>query len=158
MKLSGHLRLRSLSVFPLILLALFSLISVGVNAQAPAADQAAVLQKLVDLPSLQPYFLKKADGSYDRVNIMQNPAVSIAEGVTVEKFGKPVSLLQRGDITQSTRSYFLFQQLNIGASDATVEADFFFFSGQTLHKLKAVVKMTKNNNEWQVMSSKLDQE
>jgi hypothetical protein len=156
MKLSGHFRLSGL--IPVILFTLFSLVSSQVKAQAPATDQAAVLQKLVDLPSLQPYFLKKADGTYDRVNIMQNPTVTIAEGVAVQKFGKPVFILQRGDVNQNTRSYFLFQELNIGTAEASVETDFFFFSGQTLNKVKAVVKMKKNNNEWEVISSKLEKE
>ncbi len=119
------------------------------------SDRQAVLQKALDLPSLQSYYLKNADDSYAPVYVMQHP-VAFDAGIEVKKFGKSVEFLQRREVTPSVRSYFLFHQFDIEGNKATVQADFYFQSGQgELKQVRASIKLSKADGQWTISASEL---
>lgn len=119
------------------------------------ADQSAIVQKCLDLSELQPYYPKAADGSYEKVYIMQYPTVFPAT-LEVSKFGKYVPLADRREIMkENAQAYFLFQSVEMEESKAKVAFDFLFNFAKNSTWVSVTVDFQKVGNAWTVTGSKL---
>ena len=114
------------------------------------ADQAAVLQKCLDLPGLQQYY-----PANQQVYIMQYPYVFPA-GITVTKSGKPVQLVDRAVIAgNDAKAYFLFHTFSAGGNTANVKFDFYYNFSANKTIMSGTVLMVKNGDIWNVTETKL---
>jgi len=115
-----------------------------------ASDQAAIVQKVLDLPGLQQYY----PGS-QQVYIMQYPYVFPA-AMTVTKFGQTVQLADRSVIAgNNANAYFLFQSFNLVGNTANVKFDFYYNYSANKTIMSGTVTMVKNNDTWTVTNTNL---
>lgn len=113
-------------------------------------DQAAVVQKCLDLPGLEQYY-----PANQQVYIMQYPYVFPA-GLIVSKFGKPVQLVDRAVIAgKDAKAYFLFQSFSVEGNTANVKFDFYYNYSANKTYLNGTVILVKNSDIWTVTDTKM---
>lgn len=117
------------------------------------ADDAAVLQRCVDLAELQEFYPKNADGSYRRLVIMQH-AVSFPETIAVSHNGQNLLFKAKGDAI-SGESYFYFHSFDVLDSTAKVEFTFYYDQNGTVPKMQVVtLQLQKSANGWNITNKK----
>ncbi|MBS1501270.1 MAG: hypothetical protein JST32_04365 [Bacteroidetes bacterium] len=83
-------------------------------------DSLEILQQCLDLPVIQSYFTRQADGTPKQVYVMQYP-VKFPDDLALIKFGQPVRFRSRADIRSEKADVFLiFKTFNIAGDDASV--------------------------------------
>ena len=92
-------------------------------AQYPAGspqDSLQLLRQCLDLPVIQNYYTRHADGTTKQIYIMQYP-VKFSTGFAVSKFGQPVLFRSRADIrSEKVEVFLIFKNFNIAGDDASV--------------------------------------
>ncbi|HVW15492.1 MAG TPA: hypothetical protein VHB54_16790 [Mucilaginibacter sp.] len=83
-------------------------------------DSLEILQQCLDLPVIQNYFTRRADGTPKQVYVMQYP-VKFPDDLAVTKFGQPVLFRSRPDIRSEKADVFLiFKAFSVAGDDASV--------------------------------------
>lgn len=115
-----------------------------------AADQDAIVQKVLDLPGLQQYY-----PGTQQVYIMQYPYVFPAS-MEVSKFGQAVLLVDRSVIVDNdVKAYFLFHSLSLEGNTAIVKFDFYYNYSANKTLMSGTVTMVKNSDTWTVTNTNL---
>lgn len=82
-------------------------------------DQAAVLQKCMDLPALQQYFPRNSDSGYKELVVMQH-GVSFPANISVTHGGDSPLFKSKGQIANDANdAYFYFNSFNVMPNSAS---------------------------------------
>lgn len=129
----------------------------GITAKQTIDDQAAVLQKCIDLPELQPFLPKNQDGSYKTVNVMQH-SISFPGNINVAHQGKPLLFISKGLATGgTTEAYFLFNQFQVDEHKAWVEFVLYYEQTMSAPKMQVVtLQLEKTGTNWSITQSKIE--
>lgn len=120
------------------------------------SDSTAVIQKCIDLPSVQTYFSKNTDGSYKQVNVMNFP-VSFDKVINISKFGQPVLFSPRSEMNNINPDVFLFfKTFQITGTTASVDFEISYNRlSSTSGFVMVSASLTKTNGIWSISSSTL---
>jgi hypothetical protein len=122
------------------------------------ADQAAVIQRCIDLPGLQQYYPMAPDQTSEQVYVVQQP-VLFATGLAVSKFNKPVVFVANStDVTNYPVAYFVFEVLTFNGQTANVVFNFYYPNPANKSKIKGTVALSKVGENWVVAENKLNRE
>lgn len=117
-------------------------------------DQAAIIQKCVDLPSVNQYLLKNSDSTYKDLHIMNFP-FSFEEGISSIKFSLPIYFNSRSEIQNIKPDMFwAFKKFSITNTEASIifEINYNRLSNSA-NFLFVNVDLTKTNGKWNIMNS-----
>lgn len=118
------------------------------------ADQAAVLQKIIDLPGLQQYFPMGADQSFREVYVVQNPTAFDAN-LQLSKFGKSVQFVDAKVVETLPVGWFEFESFSISGNVANATFDFHYFYNRVKTMQHGTVVLSKTNGNWTITETKL---
>jgi hypothetical protein len=119
-------------------------------------DQAAVLQKIIDLTDLQQYYPKSPDGIDEKVYIVQQP-VAFPAGIQLSKFGQPVQFIDNAGILDNLSvAYFVFQTFTITGNTADVTFDFYYTYTTNKALFQCSALLNKNDDTWTISNAKLN--
>jgi len=122
------------------------------------SDQAAVLQKCIDLREIQNYLPLDADGKPDAIRIMQH-AVTFPRDLAISKSGKQVKFLSKDQIYQDhSEGFFRFDKFELTGDLAEVCFDFHFNrNAATKSKIMAIkLNLKKTGAAWTIETTKID--
>lgn len=139
---------RNIVIFAILLGAV---ISQGQNA----IDKSAVLQKIIDLPELQQYYPKNADGSLKQLYITQH-LVAFPADLSVSKSGSQVLFLTHEEITaKKAEAYFTFRSFGMDQNAANSSLNFFYdydYGAGQFKMLTINLELHKTGEAWNVSS------
>jgi len=118
-----------------------------------ANDQAAVLQKIVDLPELQQYYPKNADGKLKQLYISQSPT-AFTTGV-IEAMGNYKVQFQTPEAIKAKKadSYFAFRSIVIDNETATANVNYMYDISQESGQVKMLnisISLQKAGTAWNI--------
>jgi hypothetical protein len=123
-------------------------------AAKPAGDLAILLQKIVDLPELQPYYPLNPDKHFKPLVVMQH-GVSFPTRIPVTHHSNPLIFKSKQE-TALEPAYFLFWRFDIAADKARVEFSYIYNAGSPAPSAqKAELVFDKADNNWSVTSSNI---
>ena len=118
-----------------------------------ATDQAAVLQKIIDLPELQQYYPKNDDGSLKQIYITQY-LTAFSEDVSVSKSGEKVMFLPPDQIRdKKAEAYFTFRNFGMDQNKTNTTFNFFYnynYDSGQFKMLTINLEMHKSGDGWAV--------
>lgn len=119
------------------------------------SDESVVLQKCIDLASVQVYYPKNTNGSYQQVRILQYP-FTFASDIEVTKFGQPVLFINR-DLISGLDAYLNFTSFSINGNSASVSFNI-TYDRNTVNPDAVVVKVNleKVDGNWNIINSNLN--
>jgi hypothetical protein len=121
-----------------------------------ANDQAAVLQKIIDLPDLQQYYPKGPDQNQEQVYVVQLP-YAFQANIQLTKFGKPVKFLDSAKpLDKQTVAYFQFESLTFSGNTATAKFVFYYTYIRTQASFLGTVTLNKTGENWIITDTKLN--
>lgn len=120
------------------------------------ADQAAVLQKCIDLPELQQHYPVNTDGTHQEIYIMQH-AVNFPGNIEVSKFGKkPVFLDKDSMYNGNAKGFFLFETFKISADIAEVSLLYNLKTQQGYRAVDVQLELHKEAGNWNVSETNIN--
>jgi hypothetical protein len=120
-----------------------------------ANDQAAVLQKIVDLPDLQQYYPMDAVQNRSQVFVVKS-VVQFPANLQLAKFGKPVSFIDSADILKGQSvAYFVFNTFTIDGNSAHATFNFYYTYTTKQSIFECSVVLNKSGDSWAISESKL---
>jgi len=120
------------------------------------ADQAAVLQKILDQPDLQQYYPLAPDQSREQVYVVQAP-YAFPAGLQLSKFGKSVQFIANAKtLDNQSVAYFEFQALSINGNTADASFDFYYTLIRNKALFKCTVVLKKTGNDWSITETNLN--
>ncbi len=121
------------------------------------ADKIAVLQLSLDIPALQSYLPSDANGNKQAVRVLQHP-VSFSSDIQLTKNGMPVIFLGQRDGTQGLDAYINFTEFDVQENSASVFFNITYDRNtSTPNSRKVSVKLTKNQGNWSITESSINQ-
>ena len=123
-----------------------------------ANDQAAVLQKIIELPDLQQYYPKNGAGSLKQICIMQYPTAFSAEVTTALDASKVVFRSREAIEASHTEAYFIFRSLEVDANSAKAIITYFYNFDYTSNQFKMLtinVELQKSGAVWNITNVNL---
>jgi hypothetical protein len=151
----GRMAGRSLPVLCFLFLAICS--NPALSTAQSVTEEAKVLQKTLDIPELQSFYLRSEANVYKQVCIMQYP-VAFSASVTANKFGQQVAFLTRDKVGENLKSYFLFDEFAVEASQASVKATYYYEVNAQLKFVKLHAEFKKADGQWVLSSSSLEKQ
>ena len=122
------------------------------------SDQAAVLQKCIDLKEIQNYLPLDAEGTPDVIRIMQH-AVTFPRDLAISKSGKQVEFLSKDQIYQdNSEAFFRFDKFELAGNLAEVCFDFHCNRNSLANSKIATIKLNlkKTGAAWMIETTKID--
>jgi len=120
------------------------------------ADQAAVLQKCIDLSALESSYAIDANGQGEQLVVLI-PKFAFPTDLAVTKFEKPLRFLDKAAIyDQQLKQVLFIGKFEVGATSASVEIfNYHNFTG-TGGSDKASIELAKTGGAWNVVTSNLE--
>jgi hypothetical protein len=122
------------------------------------SDQAAVLQKIIDLPGLQQYYPKNSDGSLKQLCISQFPT-EFAAGVMAGFDASKVVFRTREAITANqAEAYFMFRSFNLDQSTCTAVVNYFYnfnYASGQFNIVTCNIELQQSGTVWNVTNLNL---
>jgi hypothetical protein len=116
-------------------------------------DKARIFQKCLDLPELQAYYPKNADGTHKQVYVMQAP-IPFPADLAVSKFKQNVAFLTRPTIySMSIDAFLLFKEFSIEGDSAKVAYNFNYNYTSSRAVFEMILTLQKIDNVWTVMNT-----
>jgi hypothetical protein len=137
-----------------LLIIVMLLVTAGLMGQT-ATQQAAVIQKIIDLPELQQYYPKNADGNLKQLCITQY-LISFPEDLPVAKAGSKILFLAPQEIiANKIEAYFTFRSFGMDQNAANTSFSFFYQYDYTTEQFKMLsvnLELKKTGTDWIVSS------
>ena len=121
-------------------------------------DQAAVLQKILELPDLQQYYPKNGDGSLKQICIMQYTTAFSAEVTAALDASKVVFRSREAITANQTEAYFIFRSMTLEAGSANASFTYFYNFDYTSNQSKMLtvnIDLQKSGTTWSVTNVNL---
>jgi hypothetical protein len=120
------------------------------------ADQAAVLQKCIDLPALESLYAKDATGNPEQLCILQ-PKFAFPANLEVTKFAKAFRLVTKAQVyEQGINNFIYLDKFDVGETTASVRLFYYRNYTSTLISIKVSVELTKTGSAWNVVNSNIE--
>lgn len=121
------------------------------------SDQALIIQKCIDLPSVKEYFTINPDGTYKELHILNFP-FSFDQDISTMKFSQPIIFNSRLEIQNINPDLFwAYRKFLITGTTASV---IFEISYNRLSKTSGFlfvnVELTKSNGNWNILNSTIN--
>jgi hypothetical protein len=120
------------------------------------ADQAAVLQKCLDLPALESAYAKDINGQPEQLVVME-PGFVFVNDLPVTKFEMSLRFMTKNSIyNQKIDNVLFIGKFEVGATNASVALVYYRnFTGKW-NPTKATIELTKSGDTWNVISSNIE--
>ena len=123
-----------------------------------ASDQAAVLQKILELPVLQQYYPKNGDGSMKQICIMQYPKAFSAEVIGAMDASKVVFRTSETVMINKEEAYFMFRSFTVEQQSCKVVLNYFFnpnTGNNQSSNVSYTIELSKTGSVWNVTNQTL---
>ena len=117
------------------------------------SDQAKVLQKITDLPDLQQYFPKNADGSVKQLCISQYPTEFPARVIAEFDASKVVFRSPEAITANKEAAYFMFRSFNLQPGTCNAVVHYFYNYNYDSGQFKIItytIELQKTADGWNV--------
>lgn len=120
-------------------------------------DQVSIVQKCVDLPNINQYLIKNADGSYKELHIMNFP-FPFEDGIGAMKFSIPIVFNSRSEIQNVNPDMFWsFKKFLITSTGASVIFEINYNRLSSTPKFLFVsVDLNKTKGNWNILNSTIN--
>jgi len=121
-------------------------------------DQAAVLQKILELPDLQQYYPKNGDGSLKQICIMQYPTAFSADVTTALDASKIVFRTSETVMINKEEAYFMFRSFTVEQQSCKVVLNYFFnpnTGNNQSSNVSYTIELSKTGSVWNVTNQTL---
>jgi len=124
-----------------------------------AADEAAILKQILDLPDMQQYYPKKTDGSLKQHYIMNNTDTFSDELSAVLDVSRVEFRSSEAIKAGMIPAYFAFRILVVDTATATATVDYFYNYNYNSGEYKVLtinIDLQKSGNNWSVLAHVID--
>lgn len=116
-------------------------------------DQAAVLQKCIDLPALESAYTTP---NKDALVVVQS-SLGIPTDLAVTKFGKALSWFTKQDVKdRGLKNYLYIGRWEVGAGKATVSIYYYRNAFDLENSVKLELELTKTGDTWDIVTSNIE--